>query len=410
MEDAESDEQTWVFVLPNLEEAPPAYDTLENARPHARVVEGKDAYQSKAAAATLSIQKFLPYKRSAGASWFDFGRARRARELQEIVLECLRDMLNDPEMDGFTTSILDKCSVACRHQGLSLSSILQQPLITDHSAIYWAVVILKRPQSAEAVAASKELFDAFLKLADPLTEQARSEMRLACLHSANDLLFQQLRHMPRFAPLPDTDRLLLGTSVTSDEITIDSLASSHDDCGFVASFRIPMFQKRMQICKNINLEFIARGRMWSVQFVVADPSIAFTEDVAFPGTWVVAITLLSRSPPTYVDSRLIISRRMDMQQSVLLGHAGARMKTAMTVRLKTSGNLQLTSIDDESRETADYIVAPLKEILKHSDNSFFDSEGALRARLEMRLRRPTKTGAYMDTIRSQLSRSRSTGA
>lgn len=141
------------------------------------------------------------------------------------------------------------------------------------------------------------------------------------------------------------------------------------------------------------------------------------------------MSLLNRSPPTYVDSRLII-RRVDMQQSVLLGHAGTRTKTAMTVRLKTSGNSQLISIDDESCETADYLVAPLKDTLQHrcvrsfnssslgflkyvllcSDNAFFDSEGALRARLEMRLRRPTKTGMYMDTIRSQLSRSRSTGA
>lgn len=118
-----------------------------------------------------------------------------------------------------------------------------------------------------------------------------------------------------------SDNLLLENRPL-DEIRIQQTSNQ----GFVVSFDIPLWQRRIKVIGQVSIEFIASGkhistllclvfsctsgtgRMWSVIFFAADPSTIATCGKSRQGTntWHVMVSLLESSPPTFFDSQLVV--------------------------------------------------------------------------------------------------------
>lgn len=184
--------------------------------------------------------------------WFFFGQSRATKEVKETVINLIRDVVKVP--DAAAISVLRDCEEACASHNLSISTILQEKTIEGHSALYWAII--KRPRDLPG-GAGMELVEAMLAKAAPLNVTTVSDIRLACLQTSDEVLFQRLRHTPAFSPLSGTDEMLLGENIPPDDIVVEEVAGNQGE--FVVMFRIPHFQKRMRISKRITLEFIARG-------------------------------------------------------------------------------------------------------------------------------------------------------
>ncbi|GBE80818.1 hypothetical protein SCP_0305380 [Sparassis crispa] len=350
-----------------------------------------------------SLQSKKPGARS--STWFarTFGSSSRtAKEVKESVTGLLREIVKQPETTA-SVLIIDSCAEACRTHNLSLPSILQEPSLEGRSTIYWAVIKhpLQPPSPHE-----RDLISTLLDLAAPLTEATISEIRLACLQNSNQPLFQWLRQMPVFSPLNGKDEILLGSSTPRDEIAVENVPG--DEGAFIVRFRVMLFQKRMRVSKQVKLEFIARGRMWSLKFlIVTDGDKRLSHRRERPGTWAVTLALVEHSPPTWIDSRLIIEEApstspesASTSQSLVDvvrpfspskgGEARANSKPTISLRLK-SGSSQLAPAGPNYPN--DMIVASLGESLmanslQYDGSSYIGSDESLQARLEARLGKP----------------------
>ena len=248
---------------PTPSEPPPSYEELQ--RVAASLTQHRDTKDlgrfspTSPSASSSSISPCLPLtaKRSTSkgkSRWFPFGQAARtAQEVKHTVLALVRDVVRVPEPSA-AISILKNCAEACVTHDLSFSAVLQEKSVEGHTPIYWAIV--KRP--AEPVRPTDpDLVTVLLSLAAPLSEATLSEIRLACLQTSDQVLFQRLRRVPAFSPLSGADEILLGASIPPDEIEVEDIPG--DQGAFKVQFRILLFQKRMRVTKSINLEFIARG-------------------------------------------------------------------------------------------------------------------------------------------------------
>ncbi|PCH35648.1 hypothetical protein WOLCODRAFT_107631 [Wolfiporia cocos MD-104 SS10] len=377
-------------------EAPPAYDALVDVpaatfSADAKVDTPPNFSLSAPTSPSLSLRTFpRPPKQEPGeyVSWFPFGqRARAARGVRTTVTSILRDIVKQPGISDSAPSILASCADACRAHGLSIASLLQDPCMEGHTAIYWAVV--KRAPEAEApLAPESDLVNMLLAMAAPLTPTTMSDIRLACLQNADQALFQRLRRSPVFSPPSGTEDLLLSGEVIQDEIEVEDVPD--DDAAFVVRFRIPMFQKRLRVSKQINLEFIARGRLWSLKFLVAAANNIHLRPIATPGTWIVTLSLLEHSPPTWVDSRLLIedASAAAATASAFPGRPSSRPKPTIALRLKT-GAAQLVA----DRSADQLIAASFKDTsaansLTYQGSPYISADNSLQARLEARLGKP----------------------
>jgi len=153
--------------------------------------------------------------------------------------------------------ILESCAEACTAHSLSLPSLLQEKFIEGHTPLYWAII--KRPPDSDADESTQvpDLLTALLSFSTPLNPETVSEIRLACLLTSDQLLFQRLRLSPDFSKLSGTDEILLGATIPPDGISVEDVPG--DEGAFAVDFEIVHFQKRMRISKEIVLEFIARG-------------------------------------------------------------------------------------------------------------------------------------------------------
>ncbi|THU96111.1 hypothetical protein K435DRAFT_778705 [Dendrothele bispora CBS 962.96] len=215
--------------------------------------------------------------------------SQNARQVRTTVLSIIKDLVRGSETTGgggggggggghdyaAARSILESCSGACTAYSLSLSELLQEKSIEKHTPLYWAVV--NRPpedhrqrhgrgqgleqqeqeQGQDEEAGSPDLLTCLLFFAAPLQPSTVSELRLACLLTSDQALFNRLRMSPDFAPLSGTDQMLLGANVIPDDVVVENLDG--DDGAFAVDLRITQFQKRMRIAKEIGVEFIARG-------------------------------------------------------------------------------------------------------------------------------------------------------
>ena len=262
------DEQRTMIVKPPLPEdqipvdAPPSYNAAESGTASTSYLPDE---KSPIPLTLPSSQS--PVKRSSGpsrnstkskgpAAWFSFGVSRTTKEVHTTVLGLVRDLVKQHYSAPGASGILDSCAEACDAYDLSFSSILQELSIENHTPIHWAIV--KRP-SEPPNPDDYDLVTALLSRSAPLQPSTISDIRLACLLTSDQALFQRLRLSPVFSPMSGTDEMLLGASIPPDVIAVEHVEG--DAGAFVANFEILAFQKRMRVSNRINLEFIARGKI-----------------------------------------------------------------------------------------------------------------------------------------------------
>ncbi|KAH9833991.1 uncharacterized protein C8Q71DRAFT_680550, partial [Rhodofomes roseus] len=318
-------------------------------------------------------------------------RTRAAAEVKTTVLGLLKELIKRGDAEPSARSILESCEDVCRAYRLSLSSMLQDRCIEGHSALYWAVI--KRSRGLELRTNSQtDVLGAFLTFGAPISPPTLSEIRLACLQKADQTLFQQLRHSSSFAPLSGKDDMLLSSSSARDEVYVEDIASED---AFAVRFRIPMFQQRLRVSKCINLEFIARGRLWAFNFLIASADNYKLRPIAEPGTWVVTLSLLEHSAPTPVDSRLVIQdvsahpssetpSSSQPGQSPLRSARLPERRPPIELRLKT-GSEDLAPDSYENFVAASFKKNPLADRLQYDGSPYVASDGSLDATLEARL-------------------------
>ncbi|CCM01019.1 uncharacterized protein FIBRA_03067 [Fibroporia radiculosa] len=396
---------------PTPAEAPPAYDDATSTPRAAPIAPypvdekyspfGQAAVSSPSSEAAFSSPTGGTHGFSGGfklnqssSSWFPFGqRARTAKQVKATVQALLRDLVKQSEApDSSTNAILESCADACHSHSVPLSTLLQEQFIEGRTPIYWAII--NRPHDRKrafydvSLSSEPDLVMLLLSLAVPLTEATISEVRLACLHDCDQELFQRLRRSPGFSSMTGTEEMLLGGQVPPDEISVENVEA--DDHAFIAQFRIPMFQKRMRVSRQINLEFIARERLWSVKFLVSTADNIRTRHIATPGTWVVLLSLLEHSPPTAVDSRLIIKDAgspCDTPPSSPQDSPSGRKekgKPTISLRLKT-GPIPLSPEGHHSYIGASFKDSLMADSLQFHGSPYIAADGSLKARLDARL-------------------------
>jgi hypothetical protein len=305
--------------------------------------------------------------------------------VHSTVLNLVRDLVKQQSSAPGASSILDSCSEACNAYDISFSSLLQEKSIENHTPLYWAII--KRP-SEPSNPDDHDLVTALLSRSTPLKQSTISEIRLACLLTSDQALFQRLRLSTGFSPLSGTDEMILGESTPPDVIEVVDVDG--DEGGFAANFEILAFQKRMRVSKNIELEFIARGRMWCLAFSIGDSS-----------KWVVKLSILEHSPPTWIDSHLIIeehSAAVTLTAPSLIDPATSNVQSGQRDRQvegkpKPAIKIRLRKEYGRLKPNKSPIVEALEDTLggsglQYDGSSYLDAEGTLRACLVARLAKP----------------------
>jgi hypothetical protein len=307
--------------------------------------------------------------------------SRTTKEVHATVLGLVRDLVKQQYSAPGASGILDSCAEACDAYDISFSSILQEKSIENHTPIHWAIV--KRP-SEPPNPDDHDLVTALLSRSAPLIPSTISDIRLACLLTSDQALFQRLRLSPVFSPLSGTDEMLLGASIPPDSIEVEHVEG--DAGAFVANFEILAFQKRMRVSNKINLEFIARGKMHN--YIALHLNFYRLHTLCWPGRmwclsfsitpssqWVVTLAILEHSPATWIDSRLIIEEPPQPPAPATTMPASlidawipeqpspssrrtkrSKPKPTISLRLK-SGHFQLTPLASHSAGQSEIVVA-----------------------------------------------------
>ncbi|KAF8637676.1 hypothetical protein AX16_010751 [Volvariella volvacea WC 439] len=233
---------------------------------------------------------------------FKFWGSRTSREVRTTVQGLIRDLVREQALDASAPiGILRSCADACANNALSLSDLLQEKSIEGHTPLYWAVLKRRPEEEITEETTVPDLLTALLSFAAPLKPDAISEIRVACLLSSDQLLFQRLRMTPEFSSVSPADQMLLGEGVPPDSILVEDVPG--DEGSFVAHFEIVRFQKRMWVSKEIVLEFIARARLWRLAFSITPDGQSSGPK---PGSWCLHLSILETSPPTWVDAQFIV--------------------------------------------------------------------------------------------------------
>ncbi|KAG0695535.1 hypothetical protein DFH29DRAFT_1030111, partial [Suillus ampliporus] len=281
----------------DVTDLPPSYDTIASSSTAAIV----DEKPRPPAPTRSSISSSSPTT----SSWFSLLPNARTKQTRQTVISLIRDLVASPSTttsdSAAAAPILASCASALSPS--SFSALLQHPTFEQHTPIYWA--ILNR---------HTHILPDMLRYAGPLNHACSADIRLACLASGDQVLFGKLRRgeLPFLTtPKPggysilvgDPDALVLG-STPADDIDVHEVDG---EAAFSASIKIRLWQKRMRVAGVVGVEFIARGRIWSLTFF-SSPSLSPSPSArgAGSGPWRVALSLMEHSPPTFVDGRLVI--------------------------------------------------------------------------------------------------------
>ncbi|KAJ7456303.1 hypothetical protein B0H11DRAFT_228071 [Mycena galericulata] len=199
-------------------------------------------------------------------------------------------------------SLLESCAQLCTRHKIDFSLLLQEKnSFHGHTALYWAIVNNPGPLQAPF-----QLVVALLVHSAPLKPETIKEARRACISLRNQELFQFLRMRPEFGALSAEDRFLLGTLVPPEEIDIQLIEGPSQP--FSVKFKIPMFQKRMMLARQIHLEFIARERLWRLSFFTpANPTSTVKSAWFEKGQqWGGCLFLRENSPSTCPEYGLVL--------------------------------------------------------------------------------------------------------
>ncbi|KAF8901936.1 hypothetical protein CPB84DRAFT_1777051, partial [Gymnopilus junonius] len=234
-----------------------------------------------------------------------------------------------------------------------------------------------------------DLLTSLISYASPLTQETITELRVACPLPTS-------APVTRIAPVSGSDQMLLGGSIPPEEVELEDMAE--EGGGAFA------FHKRMVVSKEIAVEFIARSRMWRLAFFIAPERRH--PGAPKPGSWCIGLSLVENSPPTSVDSRLVISEAKSTKssdsstagQSLEASEAtptspkspfrlGQKTKlSTISIRLKSIQQLEAPG----RRNRGKSIVVPLEEStlganLQYGNNPYIGPDEKLKVRFEARL-------------------------
>ncbi|KAF9647721.1 hypothetical protein BDM02DRAFT_2512491 [Thelephora ganbajun] len=328
------------------------------------------------------------------------GTAKTIKDVKNMAYRSVRDVVKHPGAQQ-STALIEACAGMCRAKGVNFSEILQDPFLEGHRALYW--VIISRPPPDEY-----ELLSAILKHSGPLSSEAIDEVRLVCLQVGDQTLFNHLWRHPAYGALSGTDELLLGATAPVDYVEVQETTA--DEIGaFTARFEITQFHKRMNVSGKIVFEFIARGRLWCLKFY-ATPD----KKTSVLGPWAISLSIINPSPPTWLDSRIIITESRRKSSALLppwplpKGSAMASLLSASSLdlrrekppiqfRLQTKSHQLQPPTSAKTKVGRSELVARFMENaassgLQYPDSVYYSPNGTLRVIMEGRLAEPL-TGA-----------------
>jgi hypothetical protein len=164
---------------------PPVLNVDKSLPPHPLPLGGTPS-PPKNASPTLP-QRRRARKNTSWLSLLPFVSSFSAKRVRQSVLSIVSDLVVPPsrvsnEEQNNVHEILASVAETCAEHKLSLSTILQETFIADHTPMYWAIVKYRQ-----------ELLVALLVHSRPLTMQTISDIRRACLVNSNQVLFHALR-------------------------------------------------------------------------------------------------------------------------------------------------------------------------------------------------------------------------
>ncbi|KAF9445949.1 hypothetical protein P691DRAFT_762050 [Macrolepiota fuliginosa MF-IS2] len=396
-------------LFPNdspLSEAPPAYETVDSAPPTAArydlkppVASGSSVPASASGRSTSPSLSSYPPARSpispsvdsgkgkGRAQWFNFGGSKTSKDVKSTTLGLVRDLVRQ-EFHPAAVGILESCAEACSSNGISFSSLLQEKSIEGHTPLYWAIVKRKPDEAQDDSAQIPDLLTVLLSYSTPLSQKTISDIQYACLITSDQPLFQRLRQSPDFASSSALDEMLIGATLPPDDVEVINLPD--DEGSFTVNLGIVKFQKRMMITKSISIEFIARSRMWRLRFFVV-PEDGTPKSGTRQGSWCLSLSLMEHSPPTWVDSRLMISDPVlvDGKTTPSSSNRQPKPKPTISMRLKSTQPLSPSrannSVTDVTIAFEDSLMATS---LQYNGSSYIAADETLRAQFEARLGKP----------------------
>ena len=177
------------------------------------------------------------------------GKGQSFKDVKKMAYGSVLNVAKNPRAQG-SAAVIETCAEVCQANGVNFSSILQDPCIEKHRALYW--VIISRPPPEEY-----GVLSAILKHSGPLSSEAIDEVRLACVQVGDQRLFSHFWRHPSYSTLSGTDELLLG-STPPDYVEVQE-ATDNEIATFTTRLQIAQFHKRMNVSGKIVFEFIARG-------------------------------------------------------------------------------------------------------------------------------------------------------
>lgn len=208
-------------------------------------------------------------KKSTG--WFGFSSSasssKTPHEVRSTVLGLVRDLVQDHSSGSpAALGILQSCADACTSHSVSFSAILQENFIENHTPLYWAIVKRTNRSSEDdggggggGSEMKDDLVSTLLSYISPLSPDTILDLRMACMATSDQVMFQRLRRSPRFASISKSDQILLGGSPSPDDVTVE--IGPGDKGAFAVDCIVAQFHKRMMVSKEIVLDFIARSTL-----------------------------------------------------------------------------------------------------------------------------------------------------
>jgi hypothetical protein len=193
----------------------------------------------------------------------------RTREQTQERLRGLISQISLSEEDF--KSVLRSCAQACAATDIDFAALLQEPILVGDLPVYW--VIVKRPATVTCTRPVQveegdtdhghgdpdALVLATLDFSRPLQGATIVAARRACMAVSDNALFRRFcRLFKEFAPVSDTDVMLLEGSGAQDDAIVEELNSK--DGAFVARLKLTQFRLRMRVSKRVCVEFVARSK------------------------------------------------------------------------------------------------------------------------------------------------------
>ena len=237
------------------EDAPPSYQSAVAAGPStsASSVSGakslppspglKPPKSARSAGGSASPRKSGFFR--AVSSIFDTPSKQVRATTQALVRDVVQRAPGAPALSlEEAEGVLESCAAACAAKSFDLSSILREPFIEQHTAVYWAIL-----------GGNESLARILLDRSQPLTLVVADEVCCACTLASDDALWRRLQSQYRgLEPEPTPSQALIMAGAR-DEVTVSSAGGS-----FVASLRLPHFQKRMRVTGRVAVDCIAHGK------------------------------------------------------------------------------------------------------------------------------------------------------